>query len=93
MTRTSATILFLLSTMATEALAAPGQLTPGCVKQYALYQAKPASKAFATSSNGYCGWAWRTKSSSAELEVAKNKALGYCMQYAGTECRVVEQVK
>ncbi len=83
-------VAFLISPAA---FAAPAGLNADCLRQYDLYVSKPAPKAFAVSSNGYCGWAWRSVSSPAEFEKAKNMALGYCMQYAGTKCQVVETVK
>lgn len=77
----------------TTAFAAPAGLGPKCMKIYNTYAGKSAPKAFAVSDNGYCGWASRKKSTDAELELAKKKAIGFCMQAAGTDCRVVESVR
>lgn len=74
----------------TAAFAQPAGLGPKCMKIYNTYAGKTSPKAFAVSNNGYCGWASRKKSTDAEFEMAKKKAIGFCMQAAGQDCWVVE---
>jgi len=83
-------VLGLFAVVSTAAVAAPSGLNDACTKMYKKYEAKAGPKAFATSTSGYCGWAWRKKSTDAEFEAAKVKAVGFCMSAAGTDCQVVE---
>lgn len=86
-------VFSVCAVVTTVAFAEPSDLDAKCHKIYQKYASKQGPKAFATSPNGYCGWASRNKSSDAELEIAKTKALGFCMSSAGMECQIVETAR
>jgi hypothetical protein len=60
-----------------------------CLKEYKDYFVYNPIKAFATSTDGSCGWSGETMES---IDAAKKMALEYCEQFRedGEPCKVVE---
>ena len=59
----------------------------GCKKDRATYEAGRAPKAWVTSDNGHC--AFMTAKTASSVEDAKRRALAFCQQHQGQNCRVV----
>jgi hypothetical protein len=60
----------------------------GCSQPWSSYESLPAPKAWATSSNGHCGYASGRISSS--LADAKAKALDQCRRAGGVGCTITQ---
>lgn len=69
----------------TDNASAQSGMSASCQNAYGRYLRSPGPKAFAHARNDACGFGYGYS-----IQQARNLAIGYCREYGGAGCRVIE---